>query len=87
MKARLFALIFGLVLGLAGVLGPRAAIADQPGPPPQPHRHYILVDGAKVYVGPNFCEVSESIQGWTSFHYMVHLTDPGLIDVSAEGCP
>ena len=51
------------------------------------HQHFITVNGEKVYVGPNFCEVDASAQGFSGFHHKVHLTDPGLVNVNSEGCP
>ena len=87
MKTRFAALVFGVTFGVSLALGSGAAFADKPGPVPPPHRHYVLVNDSKVYVGPNFCAVPASEQGWVAFHHKVHVTDPGLVDVLAEGCP
>ena len=58
--------------------------------PPAPvgaHRHFITDSaGNKVYVGPNFCDIDATAQGFAGFHHKVHLTDPGLVDVLSEGC-
>jgi hypothetical protein len=62
--------------------------ADKPGPPVGAHRHFFLdPNGNKVYVGPNFCEISASDQGFYGFHWEVHVKDPGLVNVDSEGCP
>jgi len=86
MKARIAALIFGVAFGLALVFGSGAAQADKP-PPIGAHRHYVLVNDSKVYIGPNFCDVDAAAQGFEPFHLKVHVTDPGLVDVLSEGCP
>jgi hypothetical protein len=85
MKTRIAALIFGVTIGTSLVLGSGAALADKP-TPVNAHRHYIMVNGAKVYIGPNFCDIDALAQGFAAFHHHVHLTDPGLIDVLSEPC-
>ena len=50
------------------------------------HRHYILVNEARVYVGPNFCDIAAADQGFAGVHKEVHLKDPGLVDVRNEAC-
>lgn len=78
---------FGVLMASATlVAGAGAAVAAAP-PPVGAHHHYILVNEAKVYVGPNFCAIPASEQGFAAFHAKVHLTDPGLVDVRAERCP
>jgi hypothetical protein len=60
--------------------------ADRPAPIGA-HRHYkFAANGDKVYVGPNFCDVDASAQGFYGFHQKVHVTDPGLNDILSEGC-
>ena len=78
MKARLIALGAGVTLGAALVFGSGAALADKPAPVP-PHRHYMVVNGTNVFVGPNFCAVEATAQGHAAFHHKVHVTNPGVI--------
>ena len=76
--------LVGVLVGAFSAVTPNA-FADAP-TPVGPHRHYILVADEKVYVGPNFCDVDASAQGFYGFHHKVHLTDPGMVDVKSEGC-
>jgi len=85
-KIRIAAFGF-LMMGATLVAGAGIVAAAPPEPPTRAHRHYITVNGEKVYVGPNFCAVPANVTGWAAYHTQVHLTDPGLTDVSAEGCP
>lgn len=71
--------------GLSALNAPSAS-ADAP-PLVGRHRHYILVNEEKVYIGPNFCDIAASDQGFAAFHKHVHLTDPGVVDVRSEACP
>jgi hypothetical protein len=75
----------GVALLIAAVL---PALAE-PAPVVKPHRHYIIQGGEKVYVGPNFCEVAASDQGFYEFHANVHKGLPELaaVDVKSEPCP
>lgn len=87
MKRSFPALFSGLIVGAALVATVGEATADAP-PPVPAHRHYKLAaSGEKVYVGPNFCEVAASAQGFYGFHAKVHLTDPGTNDILSESCP
>ena len=81
MKRAIVSLLVGSgLLASAGVALAAAPI------PVGAHRHFILVNDEKVYVGPNFCELDATEQGFAGFHRKVHLTDPGLVDVKSEGC-
>jgi hypothetical protein len=85
LKKHIAALVIGIVVGISVVFGSGAVFAAKPGPAPAPHRHYIMVNEEKVYVGPDFCEVAASEQGWVAYHYKVHLTNIG--EVFSEDCP
>lgn len=87
MRTRLIALFTGLALGVGvAVAGSLSVEADRPAPVGA-HRHYVETSsGGKVYIGPNFCEVNASAQGFAAFHHKVHLTDPGIVDVRSEPC-
>jgi hypothetical protein len=87
MKRSILTLLSGLIVGaaLVGTVGEAAANAPAPVPP---HRHYkFAANGEKVYVGPNFCDVDAAAQGFYGFHAKVHVTDPGINDISPEPCP
>ena len=76
-------------LGAALFVAAAGSVLAEPAPPVKPHRHYILQGGEKVYVGPNFCEIPASAQGFYNFHENVHKGLPELaaVDVKAEPCP
>jgi hypothetical protein len=80
-----------VTIGVTAAAAPGIAIfghvtADQPAPV-CPHRHYKLTnDGEKVYIGPNFCSNAATAEGFSAFHYNVHLTDPGMNDIKSEPC-
>lgn len=88
----MFRLVSTVIVGAAfavsglGAIGAPTASADAP-PLVRAHRHYILVNEARVYVGPDFCSNAAPAQGFAAFHKNVHLTDPGLVDVRSEACP
>ena len=88
MGNRLIALLAGFAIGLGTVVasGGLDAEADRPAPVGA-HRHYVIDSGdSRVYIGPNFCEVNASAQGFAAFHQKVHVKDPGLVDVLSEPC-
>lgn len=87
MRIRLIALLVGVALGVGpAVAGALSVEADKP-PPVGAHRHYqVTSSGAKAYIGPDFCEVNASAQGFAAFHHKVHVTDPGSVDVLSEPC-
>ena len=86
MRSKLVALFAGLAMGASLFVGLGGAQADAP-PPIGAHRHFkIAASGEKVYVGPNFCDVSASDQGFYGYHYKVHAKDPGINDILSEGC-
>ena len=88
MSNRLIALLAGLAIGLGTVIATGAFDAEAGRPAPvSAHRHYVLDStGSKAYVGPNFCEVEASAQGFAAFHHKVHLKDTGLAEVRSEPC-
>ena len=86
MKKHLAALALGTTLGIGFILGSGAISAQKP-TPVAAHRHFIVVNEEKVYLGPNFCDLDAAEQGFAGFHHKVHLTDPGINDVDSEGCP
>ena len=54
-----------------------------------PHRHYLFDgQGEKAYIGPNFCDYSETDKGFELFHTRVHITNPSInaVGVHGEGC-
>ena len=86
MKAKITALITALAVGTVVMLGVGVVEANPPSLV-RPHRHYIESSaGEKVYMGPNFCDVTASDQGFAAFHHKVHVKDPGLVDVKSEPC-
>ena len=88
MSNRLIALLGGLAIGIGTVIATGALDAEAERPAPVgAHRHFIIdSSGSKVYIGPNFCDVEASAQGFASFHRKVHVEDPGLVDVDSESC-
>lgn len=87
MKFRLLSIMAGVAIVAGGIANTAIDVsADKPAPV-VPHRHYkFTASGEKVYVGPNFCDVEASAQGFYGFHHNVHLTDPGLNDIHSEAC-
>ena len=84
MKKYIASLALGTAIGIAVVFG--SGVVSAAGPTPVgAHRHYIVVNEERVYVGPNFCELDATAQGFAAFHAQVHLGAPGL-DVQATGC-
>ena len=83
---RIAALLLGITIGLGvmAISGPVAA--DTPTPVPA-HRHFKYnASGEKVYVGVNFCDNAATADGFSSFHYNVHVIDPGMNDILSEPC-
>lgn len=83
MRKTVLGMAAAAVLGVGFFTG--TAYAD-PAPPVPPHRHYIVVNGEQVNVGPDFCHVDASANGFAQFHANVHLTDPGTVDVKSGAC-
>jgi hypothetical protein len=92
-KLRIAALALGITLGVgASWMGFWGVAAEDNNPPSPdgvvPHRHFTLKDdGAKVYVGPNFCANAATEQGWAAYHWNVHRAQAGIInEIIAERC-
>lgn len=86
MKRYLFVFLASVLIGTAFAFASGGVSAEKP-PPIGAHRHFIVSSsGDKVYVGPNFCDVGASAQGFYGFHNKVHVKDPGLVDVMSEAC-
>jgi hypothetical protein len=84
---RIAALALGLTLGIvASGMGLWQAQADNDAPIVGPHRHYVIEDGVKEYIGPNFCDNERNSQGFYNFHANVHLNMTDDRDVRFEGC-
>ena len=83
-ERKIAALALGLTLGLGIAFSSGVVFAAKPGPAPTPHRHYVMVNDEKVYVGPNFCATPASEQGWIAYHHKVHLGGNG--EVFPEPC-
>jgi hypothetical protein len=59
-----------VALGLTGV-------DAAPAPDIPAHRHYLVVDGTMVPVGPQLCDEKSVQQAFNQFHYGVHVGEPG----------
>ena len=89
MRTKVFALLAGLALGTAAMVGVGVVQAEKPDFGGADHRHYFLAgNGEKVYIGPDICDISMSEQGWEAFHLKVHVATAGAkLAVARENCP
>jgi hypothetical protein len=86
-KLRIAALALGITLGVgASWMGFWQAQADNDARPVLPHRHYVIEDGVKEYIGPNFCVNGSTSQGFYNFHWNVHLNMTDDLEVKREDC-
>jgi len=58
----------------------------EPAPPVGAHRHWFeAANGEQVWIGPNFCEMDVTRNGFAQFHANVHVSSIPL-DVHAAAC-
>jgi hypothetical protein len=78
--------IFALVLAAIPFTALVTVSSSEPAPPVAPHRHYFIAgNGEKVYVGPDFCNIDATKNGFAQFHANVHISAIP-VDVHGERC-